>query len=502
MNNLDTLLKDQQTLAVELGKQYNLLAEKLENNNDYTEIIEKLFTTWKAIKTKHAVITNFSETQNPAIKDTPYFVEDKYGKAEHLVIQAQDALLDNQCKCAEEIKKIRTNIKKDSTARKTRSYWEQRFSQVQSYKQKYSENNSYLQRFSDKSDEYYKADMEKKVAEMADAILNEIKTQSKAQTDEETSRDNSEAIIKELQEQISQLRLQLEKGEQTAKMKKQKFRLNKFLDLIKTADLDGTKAAYEYKKGQLHSKWTDIEELHEEIMTDADQPPEGYEELYQSVESQNEIAIASLLEKITEQKPPHSNDEQNNPRRILQIKPLELDTFDGDYKKWRNFYESFTDAVCRSGCTNIEKFHHLSNAVKGEAKVIVSALQVSAENYANAIQLLKERFEHNRRLKTIYVEAILDAPSVQHRSPESIIRLHNTLKEGVINLEKLGSKTTNWGDIIIPIAIRKLDFETIKCYEEQLKDPKEMPSLNDFLEFLKNRHQTLESIWRSYVQRN
>jgi hypothetical protein len=136
-------------------------------DDDYTEIIENMFATWKAIRTKHAVLTNFSEVQKPTIKDTPYFLEDKYGKAEHLVIQAQD----NQCKCAEEIKKIRTNFKKDSTARKTRSYLEQRLSQ------KYSANNIYLQRFFDKSDEYYETDMEKQVAEMVDATVNEIKNQ-------------------------------------------------------------------------------------------------------------------------------------------------------------------------------------------------------------------------------------------------------------------------------------------------------------------------------------
>jgi hypothetical protein len=102
---LETLLKKQQTLTVELEKQYNFLVEKLDKDDDYTEVIENIFATWKAIRTKHAVLTNFSEVQKPTIKDTPYILEDKYGKAEHLVMQVQDALLYNQCKCAEEIKK-------------------------------------------------------------------------------------------------------------------------------------------------------------------------------------------------------------------------------------------------------------------------------------------------------------------------------------------------------------------------------------------------------------
>jgi hypothetical protein len=49
------------------------MVEKLNKDDDYTESIENIFATWKAIRTKHAVLTNFSEVQKPTIKDTPYF---------------------------------------------------------------------------------------------------------------------------------------------------------------------------------------------------------------------------------------------------------------------------------------------------------------------------------------------------------------------------------------------------------------------------------------------
>jgi hypothetical protein len=49
--------------------------EKLNKDDDYTKIIGNIFATWKAIKTKYAVLINFSEVQKPTIKDTPYFLE-------------------------------------------------------------------------------------------------------------------------------------------------------------------------------------------------------------------------------------------------------------------------------------------------------------------------------------------------------------------------------------------------------------------------------------------
>jgi hypothetical protein len=55
-------------------------------------------------------------------------------------------------------------------------------------------------------------------------------------------------------------------------------------------------------------------------MTDADQAPEGYEELYQSVENQHELVIASQLEK-------NSRAKSNDRKTKLNIKPLEMENF-------------------------------------------------------------------------------------------------------------------------------------------------------------------------------
>jgi hypothetical protein len=71
----------------------------------------------------------------------------------------------------------------------------------------------------------------------------------------------------------------------------------------------------------LNSKWADIEELHVELMTNSDQAPKRYEDLYQSVENQYELIVVSILEKV--------DAEQKTPQ---YIKPLEMEKFAVNFK--------------------------------------------------------------------------------------------------------------------------------------------------------------------------
>lgn len=79
-------------------------------------------------------------------------------------------------------------------------------------------------------------------------------------------------------------------------------------------------------------------------------------------------------------------------------------------------------------------------------------------------------------------------------SAEGIINMHDTLTESLASLEKLGCKTTDWDPMIIQLMMKKLDFNSIESFENQLVNSKKMPSLECFTKFLKARHQTLDFI--------
>ncbi|XP_036340923.1 uncharacterized protein LOC118750311 [Rhagoletis pomonella] len=74
---------------------------------------------------------------------------------------------------------------------------------------------------------------------------------------------------------------------------------------------------------------------------------------------------------------------------------LSLPTFSGDYAEYKNFITSFTQIKAReSRLSNIERFNYLLSCLKGSALETVKAFQVTSENYPNALDRLKERFDN------------------------------------------------------------------------------------------------------------
>lgn len=82
------------------------------------------------------------------------------------------------------------------------------------------------------------------------------------------------------------------------------------------------------------------------------------------------------------------------------------------------------------------------------------------------------------------------------QAPAQIKKLHDTTKECLFAINNLGADTTNWDPLIVFILSQKLDVDTHKDYVDSLKNPRELPVLEEFLEFLENKFISLESARR------
>jgi Pao retrotransposon peptidase/Protein of unknown function (DUF1759)/Family of unknown function (DUF5641)/Putative peptidase (DUF1758)/Integrase zinc binding domain len=173
---------------------------------------------------------------------------------------------------------------------------------------------------------------------------------------------------------------------------------------------------------------------------------------------------------------------------------LELNKFNGDYKHWHTFYNTFCETINKTNCSKIEKMHHLINTLEGEARRVVSHLSVTAENYEDAIKMLQNRFENQRRITTSFMEMILELPQLQAKNSSSLIEMHDKIMESLLNLEKLNYPVQQWDALLVTIILKKFDYETAKAFEETLQDTKIMPTMKTVLEFLNKRYDTLESI--------
>jgi Protein of unknown function (DUF1759)/Putative peptidase (DUF1758) len=190
----------------------------------------------------------------------------------------------------------------------------------------------------------------------------------------------------------------------------------------------------------------------------------------------------------------HDTIKKSDVNANLKLERISLEKFDGNYKNWKSFILTFFSLVENSNLPKIQKFHYLKNHLEGEAKKIIQHLPLTEDNYSSALQLIKDRFENSRKIKNSYIETLLQAKQIQNRSAEQLIALHDLINECLQALVNLGCNINDWGDLLIPILSKKLDFESYKQFEEQLQNPKETPSINQFLKFLESRYQTLDSI--------
>ncbi|KAH7973912.1 hypothetical protein HPB49_006926 [Dermacentor silvarum] len=88
-----------------------------------------------------------------------------------------------------------------------------------------------------------------------------------------------------------------------------------------------------------------------------------------------------------------------NPRIGPRLPNLDMRTFKGDIHKWAAFWEQFEQTVhLNKAISTTTKFLYLRHYLAGEAAAAIAGLPTSEACYADAVELLKERFDDRKRI--------------------------------------------------------------------------------------------------------
>jgi hypothetical protein len=82
-DSLETLLLEQQELAQTISELRTSLTKAVKEDQEYKIILGKILNVWTSFKTKHVVLLSYKAHE--AIRDDPYFVQDKYQPRQSLV---------------------------------------------------------------------------------------------------------------------------------------------------------------------------------------------------------------------------------------------------------------------------------------------------------------------------------------------------------------------------------------------------------------------------------
>ena len=89
----------------------------------------------------------------------------------------------------------------------------------------------------------------------------------------------------------------------------------------------------------------------------------------------------------------------------VRLPKLQLPSFDGNFKDWSAFWDSFDSAInSNQSLTPIERFSYLRASLRGSAAATINGLSLSSANYEAAVALLKERYGDPQKIINAHME--------------------------------------------------------------------------------------------------
>lgn len=175
-------------------------------------------------------------------------------------------------------------------------------------------------------------------------------------------------------------------------------------------------------------------------------------------------AIGQARKKINDNQNIKSN---NNEKKIsVKLPTLNLQTFNGDYKHWLLFKDTFSTLVDSNAELNsIQKLQYLRSSVKGKALAVIQALETSAKNYNIAWQLLKDRFENKKLIVNTHVKALFELSPITKENSATIRSFVNNVRTHIRSLESLGEPVKQWGTLLIYLTSNSLNLNIRKDWE-------------------------------------
>lgn len=170
-----------------------------------------------------------------------------------------------------------------------------------------------------------------------------------------------------------------------------------------------------------------------------------------------------------------------------KLPTLNLPTFNGSYESWLGFHDLFKSLVDEDRNTSeIEKFYHLKGCLRDEAADVIAALELSAENYKVAWELLKDRYDNRKINRRKHVNSLLN---LQNVSKEYSIRsLLDQIQKHIRALRALKEPVDTWDTLLIGIVTQKLNSFPREKWDD-FSDDSEQLTYNVLISFLQRRAQ-------------
>lgn len=178
----------------------------------------------------------------------------------------------------------------------------------------------------------------------------------------------------------------------------------------------------------------------------------------------------------------------------VRLPQISLPEFDGDYKGWLCFKSTYISLIHESQeLSDVQKFHYLKSAMKGEAAKLIESLTITNDNYAIAWDTITKRYSNEYLLKKRHLQALMDFPRIERESAVKIHGLVDEFDQRLKILKQLGEKTEHWGAMVVHWMCSKLDTYTLQLWEDHAASLRD-PTFTALVDFLEKRTRVLDAV--------
>ena len=176
-------------------------------------------------------------------------------------------------------------------------------------------------------------------------------------------------------------------------------------------------------------------------------------------------------------------------------------SFDGDPKNYRSFRDLFSVAVeKREGLSDVERFMYLQSFLKGDAEKAIGGLEVTGENFQEAMAILEGRFGNKQLIVNSHMEVLVQIEAVEdEKDTKGLREMYDQVEVQLRSLRTLGVDPETHGILLIPLMKRKLPDEINLLLCRKFDSNESLWKIEDLMKELKVE---IEARERSYSDRS
>lgn len=185
---------------------------------------------------------------------------------------------------------------------------------------------------------------------------------------------------------------------------------------------------------------------------------------------------------------------RNAPPVEIKLPALNIPKYDGkQYETFPCFRDAFEAAVHnRQSLSASQKFQYLHGLLTGEAFDLIRHMSITGNDYNNAWEMIKKRYDKKRHLVTNYVRRFIEQPTISNNNCKHLRQLANVADEIIRGLGAIGGEADTRDPWLVFMLVQKLDAESRQAWATHSCDW-EFPTYTQLLSFINNRCDAFET---------